>query len=113
MEVKPSYKQTEVGVIPDDWNVVKLGEICWMKSGKTITRNNIDIFSQFPCYGGNGLRGYTTRFTHDGSYALIGRQGALCGNVLRVDGKFFASEHAVVVTRAASSGTRRAAAKAL
>ena len=44
------------------------------------------------------MRGITSRFTHDGEFALIGRQGALCGNVIGVSGKFFASEHAVVVT---------------
>ncbi len=98
MEVKPGYKETEVGVIPEDWDVVELRSICSMKSGEGITSANIDQFSRFPCYGGNGLRGFTNRFTHDGSYALIGRQGALCGNVLGVEGRFFASEHAVVVT---------------
>jgi type I restriction enzyme S subunit len=69
-----------------------------MKSGESITSDGIDQFSEYPCYGGNGLRGFTNRFTHNGIYALIGRQGALCGNVLGVEGKFFASEHAVVVT---------------
>jgi type I restriction enzyme S subunit len=98
MGVKPGYKQTEVGVIPEEWEVVALGATCSMKSGEGITSANIDQFSQYPCYGGNGLRGFTSRFTHDGSYALIGRQGALCGNVLGIEGKFFASEHAVVVT---------------
>jgi type I restriction enzyme, S subunit len=74
-----------------------------MKSGEGITSAKIDQFSEFPCYGGNGLRGFTSSFTHDGSYALVGRQGALCGNVVGVTGKFFASEHAVVVTASPST----------
>jgi type I restriction enzyme S subunit len=98
MEIREGYKQTEVGVIPEDWRDADLVEICFMKSGEGITSTNIDQFSKYPCYGGNGLRGFTTRFTHNGCYALIGRQGALCGNVLVVDGQFFASEHAIVVT---------------
>jgi len=70
-----------------------------MKSGEAITSKHIDDdSSQFPCYGGNRLSGYTSHFTHDGEFALIGRQGALCGNVVGVSGKFFASEHAVVMT---------------
>lgn len=80
------------------WEVKRLGAVCTMKSGEAITSANIDDFSRYPCYGGNGLRGYTSRFTHSGGYVLIGRQGALCGNVLVVEGFFFASEHAVAVT---------------
>ena len=98
MELKPGYKQTEVGVIPEDWDALELEAVCTMKSGEGITASSIDDFSEYPCYGGNGLSGYTTRFTHDGRFALIGRQGALCGNVVSAQGKFFASEHAVVVT---------------
>ncbi|MFN9692327.1 MAG: restriction endonuclease subunit S [Synechococcaceae cyanobacterium] len=98
MELKPGYKQTEVGVIPEDWDALELEAVCTMKSGEGITASSIDDFSEYPCSGGNGLRGYTTRFTHDGRFALIGRQGALCGNVVSAQGKFFASEHAVVVT---------------
>jgi type I restriction enzyme, S subunit len=31
--LKPTYKQTEVGVIPEDWKIVKLGEIADVKTG--------------------------------------------------------------------------------
>ena len=98
MELMPGYKMTEVGVIPEDWEVKPLSAVSSMKSGEGITASRIDQHSQYPCYGGNGLRGFTSRYTHDGAFALIGRQGALCGNVVSVSGKLFASEHTVVVT---------------
>jgi type I restriction enzyme S subunit len=69
-----------------------------MKSGENITSLRIGEQGQYPVYGGNGRRGFTDRFTHDGHYALIGRQGALCGNVNFAEGKFWASEHAVIPT---------------
>ncbi|MGZ8239694.1 MAG: restriction endonuclease subunit S [Methylobacter sp.] len=105
-KIPKGYNQTEVGLIPEEWSVKTLSALSTMKSGESITSANIDQFSRYPCYGGNGLRGYTTRFTHDGSHALIGRQGALCGNVLGVEGKFFASEHAIVVTPISSIDIR-------
>ena len=85
-----------IGEIPEHWEVRKLKHIAKLKSGDTISS---DSFTEdgFPVYGGNGFRGYTNRFTNDGEYVLIGRQGALCGNVNYATGKFFASEHAVVV----------------
>ena len=81
-----------------EWSVKTLGALCRMKSGEAITSESVDEYSEYPCFGGNGLRGFTKSFNHDGNFALVGRQGALCGNVLVATGKFFASEHAVVVT---------------
>ena len=78
--------------------ITKLSDVVSMKSGESITAERITSEGKFPCFGGNGFRGYTTTFTHDGSYTLVGRQGALCGNVTFVSGRFYASEHAIVVT---------------
>ena len=83
-----------------EWEEKKLRGGCRMQAGKFI--NASGIFDKqnenlFPCYGGNGLRGYAESFNHSGIYSLIGRQGALCGNVTLAKGKFYATEHAIVV----------------
>ena len=96
--IPSGYKPSPRGPIPEDWEVKRLGEICThFKSGITITSKDIHEDGLYPVYGGNGLRGYANTFTHDGSYILIGRQGALCGNVNYVDGKNYISEHAIAV----------------
>ena len=86
-----------IGEIPKEWKVCKIKYLSTMKSGESITASEIANDGQYPVYGGNGLRGYTSAYTHDGKYILIGRQGALCGNVRSVESKFWATEHAVVV----------------
>ena len=87
-----------LGDVPEHWEVRRLKTICSMKSGEGITAESIEAAGEYPVYGGNGVRGYTSCYTHDGSFALIGRQGALCGNINIARGKFWASEHAVVVS---------------
>jgi type I restriction enzyme, S subunit len=87
----------------EEWVDTTLAAVGTMKAGEFVSASHIadtPDSDSFPCYGGNGLRGYTKTFTHRGKYALIGRQGALCGNAFLVDGKFHATEHALVVTPA-------------
>jgi len=84
--------------IPSDWEVKRLEDACsHFKSGFGITSEQIFDKEMYPVYGGNGLRGFTDKFTHDGNYLLIGRQGALCGNIQRVSDKVYISEHAIAV----------------
>lgn len=52
----------------------------------------------YPCFGGNGIRGYVSEYNQDGDFSLIGRQGALSGNVQYARGKFKNTEHALLVT---------------
>lgn len=97
--IPEGYKETSLGVIPKEWEVKRLGDICsYFKSGECITSKDISKKGKYPVYGGNGLRGYTDKkYTHDGAYVLIGRQGALCGNINYVIGKCYISEHAIAV----------------
>ncbi len=84
-----------------EWEPKTIGAVCKLKAGEFVSASAIaGAFKDglFSCYGGNGLRGYVQSFTHEGTYVLIGRQGALCGNVNLFHGKFHATEHALVVT---------------
>ena len=86
--------------IPESWEWVRIKSIFSMQAGKNVTSADInseqnDIF-KYPCYGGNGLRGYVKGYNTEGTYPLVGRQGALCGNVNIASGQFWATEHAVV-----------------
>ena len=67
------------------------------RSGDFINASDIYRSGDYPVYGGNGLRGYTNTYNHDGEYALIGRQGALCGNMKYFSGRAYFTEHAVAV----------------
>ncbi|MCR4612962.1 MAG: restriction endonuclease subunit S [Bacteroidaceae bacterium] len=80
------------------WEVKKLGEVCELKAGKAIKADELSNENIYPCFGGNGIRGFINRYSHEGEYPIIGRQGALCGNVNFAKGKFYATEHAVVVS---------------
>lgn len=96
----PHYENVPFEV-PSNWTWTTLGEIFTLQAGKNITAKDIsakqDTAHCYPCYGGNGLRGYVGSYNKEGHFPLIGRQGALCGNVNEANGKFYATEHAVVV----------------
>lgn len=84
--------------MPKHWQIKRLKDIATLKSGKTFTSELLEENGNYPVYGGNGVRGYYSNYTHEGNYVLIGRQGALCGNINYAQGKFFATEHALVVS---------------
>ena len=84
-----------------DETLTALSDSCILKAGKFIKADDISDTrqdGQYPCFGGNGIRGYVSQFNQEGERPLIGRQGALCGNVQYATGRFYATEHAVVVT---------------
>ncbi len=89
-----------------EWEDFLINDVCSeFKSGKNIKADSISESGEYPVYGGNGLRGYTSSYNHEGLYVLIGRQGALCGNVRSVNGKTYITEHAIAAAGNEKSNT--------
>jgi len=87
--------------VPEGWCWCRLRDICMMLAGKSKPADQIksEYFEgSYPCFGGNGIRGYVDEYNQDGTFSIVGRQGALCGNINVATGKFYATEHAVVTT---------------
>ena len=87
--------------LPDGWAWARLKHICMMAAGKSKPTDKIKtepFDGCYPCFGGNGIRGYVDEYNQDGVFSIVGRQGALCGNINIASGKFYATEHAVVTT---------------
>ena len=87
--------------LPEGWEWCRLKHVCMMSAGKAKPTDQImtePFEGCFPCFGGNGIRGYVDEYNQDGIFSIVGRQGALCGNINIAKGKFYATEHAVVTT---------------
>ena len=86
--------------IPESWEWERIGNIFTLQAGKSIKSAEIvdtPFPNSYPCYGGNGIRGFVSNKNRKGDFPIIGRQGALCGNIKRAKGEFYATEHAVCV----------------
>jgi type I restriction enzyme S subunit len=81
----------------EEWKEYKLGDVCSrLRSGKGIKADSVFNTGKYPVIGGNGVRGYTDVSNFEGQAAVIGRQGAYCGNVRFFEGEAYMTEHAVV-----------------
>ena len=80
------------------WTEKILADLCCeFRSGRNISASLITETGEYAVYGGNGIRGYCDHYSHEGEYVVVGRQGALCGNVRLIQGKNYLSEHAIAV----------------
>ena len=78
---------------PKGWDVKKFQDLFKLKSGNGLSAKAF-IPGKYPVYGGNGISGYHNDFNKDGVYVIIGRVGALCGNVRMVEGQFWLTDNA-------------------
>ena len=89
------------------WAEKTLSDLCCeFRSGRSISATLIHESGDYPVYGGNGIRGYCDHYSHEGEYVVVGRQGALCGNVRLIQGMNYLSEHAIAVKANEQNDTR-------
>ena len=70
-------KQTEIGLIPDDWEVKTLGEVVTFLDSKRIPITESERKKGiYPYYGASGIIDYVNNYIFDGDYVLLGEDGA-------------------------------------
>ena len=75
-------KQTEIGPVPESWEVVEIGDVFKFTSGKTKpkdTSREPTAEQTVPVYGGNGVLGYSAESLLDDEVLILGRVGEYCG----------------------------------
>ena len=92
-----------IGEIPEGWETLAVKHLYRFDSGDNVTTEAIADEGEYPVYGANGLRGYYDRYNVQGPHILIGRQGALAGNVHTTDERIWATDHALVSTQVSDS----------
>lgn len=85
-----------IGEIPTNWTTTRIGNFFHFSSGDSLTNEEIQDEGLYKVYGANGPRGYYHHTNLAGKHILIGRVGALCGNIHVVDEPVWATEHALI-----------------
>ena len=94
--IKKGFKQTEIGILPEDWEVKTLqNQIVNIASGRSSTKNTNGVY---PIYGSTGQIGYSNNFDYEGDKILVARVGANAGSINRVSGKYCVSDNTLMIT---------------
>ncbi len=92
--VPVGYKHTELGMIPEDWDVSPLAKhTLFVGSGKTNTKSK----GSFPLFGSTGKIGSCLNPEYDGDAILIARVGANAGKLSYVSGQYGVSDNTIIV----------------
>lgn len=76
---------------------VKLGQLVTSLKTISLSKEKLLDKGKYPVYGGNGVIGYHDEYIHSGEFILVGRVGALCGNVHYVEGCISVTNNSMVL----------------
>lgn len=97
MDLKPGYKRTEAGVLPDEWGSEQLGGFISLQRGHDLTwrdRRGGDV----PVMGSAGQNGFHDTALACGPGVVLGRSGASFGQTHYCERDFWPHNTALYVT---------------
>ena len=95
--MKPGYKQTEVGVIPEEWDAVALGDFISLQRGHDLTWRDRKE-GEVPVMGSAGQNGFHNLAISKGPGVVLGRSGASFGQAHYCEQDFWPHNTALYVT---------------
>ena len=99
------FKQTEIGQVPEEWDVVTLSAACEFLDGQRVPIKSSDreaMKGPYPYYGASGIIDWVNRFLFDETLLLLAEDGANITTratpvAFRVEGKCWVNNHAHVL----------------
>ena len=83
MEVTPGYKQSEVGAIPEDWEIAPLGRLLSISAGRDLVKTSFsqeeDDKYKYPIFSNalsnRGLYGFSKDYQYEGDKVTVTARG--------------------------------------
>jgi type I restriction enzyme S subunit len=103
--IPAGYKDSAVGVIPQEWEVKRLGLVCNFLDNQRVPIKDVDrlgMHGPYPYYGASGIIDYVNDYIFDDELILLGEDGANIINrstplAFMVEGKIWVNNHAHVL----------------
>jgi len=99
------FKDSPLGRIPEEWEVVELGKTVDIYDNLRIPLNNEErkeIKGKYPYCGANGIVDYINKYIFDGEYVLVAEDGGyfkrLETSAYLMKGKFWVNNHAHIIS---------------
>jgi len=89
---------SELYGLPEGWEWKKISEIFKIRSGKFLPKKNMVEDGKYNVYGGNGINGKHNEYNLSDDNIIIGRVGALCGNVRYVNDSIWLTDNAFYIS---------------
>jgi type I restriction enzyme S subunit len=91
------FKETEIGEIPKDWEIKKLGEVVEVEWGNTNLTKKIYKEDGYPVFSATGQDGYADFYEREGEAVIVSAIGAYCGVCFYARNKWTAIKNTLVL----------------